>query len=717
MTRSWGYTGGPPILGGSETQTLVEGALFCVSAANGDVPGSGPYGLFFRDLRSLSRWELRIDGHSPEPLATYQHEASSATYVSRVPPKPGRGDSHLLVLRQRHLGAGMRDDLTIRNLGQETAGCVVTLLVDADFADLFEVKENRVVDHSDRVTALPAAAPSGLHFVYRWLGHSRDVHVTSDAISVAQGLLTFAVAIAPKQEWSTCLQVRFAVEDLPIEPGYPSEPRPDPAQSARRRQERIDRGLIVTTPHAPFDSAIRTGQRDLDALRISDPQHPGCDVIAAGAPWFMTVFGRDSLLTAWMALPLDPGLALGTLDTLARHQATATDPLSEEQPGRILHEMRFGAEAGLALGGKNVYYGTADATPLFVMLLGEAHNWGLAPEHLAALLPHADAALEWMTTQGDPDGDGFLEYQRATDQGLANQGWKDSFDGINFAGGALATPPIALCEVQAYAYGAYLARSTIASDTGDQKLAEHWSARAAALKRAFNDAFWLGDRGYYAVALDRDKRPVDALTSNIGHCLWTGIVDDDKAASVVAHLMSEQMFNGWGVRTLGATMGSYNPLSYHNGSVWPHDNAITAAGMMRYGFAKEAQQVTLALLDAGSTFGSRFPELWSGFDREEFPTPLPYPTSCSPQAWAAATPFLLLRALLGLHPRLPNHQLALSPQLPAQFLPLRIDNLRIGAMRIQISIDHDGMQVHGLPQSIQLCSDLTVTAPPEPGNT
>ncbi len=702
MTQAWGFSGEPPVLAGNHAaQTLVEGSLFCVSSSNGDIPEHGPYGLFFRDLRSVSRWELRVDGHSPEPLASYRHEPFSATYVSRVPPPRGRADSHLLVLRHRNLGDGMREDLVIRNLGQETAGCTVTMLMGADFADLFEVKENRVIPHPDRVTTAPATDSSGLHFAYRWLGNSRDVHVTSDVMPVrASGLLTFAVAIAPRHEWRTSLQVRFAVDGTPLPPSYPDGDETGGGQPARRRAAWIDRGPVITTPHAPLHDAIRTGHRDLGALRITDPEDPGHDVIAAGAPWFMTVFGRDSLLTGWMTLPLDPDLTLGTLKTLARHQGTRTDPLTEEQPGRILHEMRFGAEAGLALGGSSVYYGTADATPLFVMLLGEACNWGMAPEDLADLLPHADAALEWMVTLGDRDGDGFIEYQRATDQGLANQGWKDSFDGINFTSGMLASPPIALCEVQAYAYGAYLARSTIARDAGDLPLSEHWKAKAIALKQMFNEAFWLPDRGYYAVALDRDKRPVDALTSNIGHCLWTGIVDDDKAASVVAHLISEEMFSGWGIRTLATSMGAYNPLSYHNGSLWPHDNAITVAGMLRYGFVQEAQRVTLALLDAGVTFGARFPELWTGFDRNEFASPLPYPTSCSPQAWAAATPFLLLRALLGLNPQLPKHQIALSPQLPPAFLPLRIDNLRIGADRVAIEVDEHGCHIHGLPSTL-----------------
>jgi glycogen debranching enzyme len=702
MTQAWGYSGEPPVLGGGAAETLVEGSLFCVCTSNGDIPAQGSYGLFFRDLRSVSRWELRVDGHSPEPLASYRHEPFSATYVSRVPPQRGRADSHLLVLRHRNLGDGMREDLVIRNLGQETAGCAVTVLLEADFADLFEVKENRVVPHPDRVTTTSAADASGLHFAYRWLGIGRDVHVTSDTMPVrAAGLLTFAVAIAPRQEWRTCLQVRFAVDGISVPPTFPDGQDAGGGHPARRRAAWSDRSPLVTTPCASLDAVLRTGQRDLGALRISDPE-AGHDVIAAGAPWFMTVFGRDSLLTGWMALPLDPDLALGTLQTLARHQGTRTDPLTEEQPGRILHEMRFGAEAGLALGGGNVYYGTADATPLFVMLLGEACDWGLAPADLATLLPHADAALEWMVTLGDRDGDGFIEYQRATDQGLANQGWKDSFDGVNFASGELASAPIALCEVQAYAYGAFTARSTIARDAGEVPLAEHWASKAAALKRAFNEAFWLPDQGYYAVALDRAKRPVDALTSNIGHCLWTGIVEDDKAASVVAHLLSPEMFSGWGVRTLATSMGAYNPLSYHNGSVWPHDNAITVAGMMRYGFVQEAQQVTLALLEAAVTFGARFPELFTGFDREEFSAPLPYPTSCSPQAWAAATPFLVLRSLLGLHPRLPQHQLTLSPQLPAAFLPLTVDNLRMGEARIRIEVDNEGCRVQGLPSSLHL---------------
>ncbi|HVS68480.1 MAG TPA: glycogen debranching N-terminal domain-containing protein [Mycobacteriales bacterium] len=699
MTQSWSYTGAPPTVDvRALAQTLVEGSTFCLGTATGDIPTGGSHGLFFRDLRCLSRWELRVDGHPLEPVAAERHEPHAATYACRVPPRAGRADSHLLVLRHRYLGDGMREDVVIRNLGQETAGCTVTLLLEADFADLFAVKENRVVTHPDRITTLATADSGGIHYSYRWLGRSRDVHVTADAAPAhGPGLISFSVAVPPRGEWRTCLQVTFAIDGFAIDAAHPCGQPPELARPAQRGREWADRGPLIASAHPCLANAIHTGQRDLGALRIHDPEHPDCDVVAAGAPWFMTVFGRDSLLSAWMALPVDSDLTLGTLQTLARFQGSAEDPLTEEQPGRILHEMRFGVEAGLALGGGNIYYGSADATPLFVALLGEAHDWGLPAEHVMALLPHADACLDWIARYGDRDGDGFVEYRRATDRGLVNQGWKDSGDGINFANGQIPSAPIALCEVQAYVYAAYAARSRIAADTGDSVGAERWQHEADLLKRAFNEKFWLPDRGYYAVALDRDKRPVDALTSNIGHCLWTGIVDDDKSASVAQHLLSPDMFSGWGIRTLASSMGAYNPLSYHNGSVWPHDNAIAVAGLMRYGHVEEAQRVTLALLDAVAAFDFRMPELWCGFDRSEFGAPLPYPTSCSPQAWAAATPVFLLRSLLGLRVRLPDHQLVISPSLPSELLPLSVDRWSMGSTRVRIDVDETGSRVTGLP--------------------
>jgi glycogen debranching enzyme len=274
-----------------------------------------------------------------------------------------------------------------------------------------------------------------------------------------------------------------------------------------------------------------------------------------------------------------------------------------------------------------------------VSLFAETSRWGFAPETVSALLPHVDRALDWIREYGDKDGDGFVEYARLNDHGLINQGWKDSWDGINFADGTPAEPPIALCEVQAYVYSAYLGRSWIAYDAGDMDLAAEYRDRGTQLKKQFNQQFWLPDRGYYAIALDGAKRPVDACASNMGQCLLFGIVDEDKAPLVAERLMSPEMFSGWGVRTLGSDMGAYNPASYHNGSVWPHDNAIIAAGLLRYGFVEEAQRISSALFEAADYSDGRLPELFCGFSREQFDEPIPYPTACSPQAWAATTPF------------------------------------------------------------------------------
>jgi glycogen debranching enzyme len=456
----------------------------------------------------------------------------------------------------------------------------------------------------------------------------------------------------------------------------------------------------VRTSEPGLAAALTRSIEDLGALRIFDPAHPERATVAAGAPWFMAVFGRDSLLTAWMLMPLDVTLAIGTLQTLADHQGVRVDPTTEEEPGRILHEVRFGSATDFALGGRSIYYGTADATPLFVMLLAELSRWGGCTETVQALLPHADRALAWIDDFGDLDGDGFVEYQRKTDRGLVNQGWKDSWDGVNFATGAIAESPIALAEVQGYTYAAYRGRSYLARDVGDDAGFRYWTARADDLKRAFNETFWLRDKGWYALGLDRDKRPIDSLTSNIGHCLWTGIVDDDKAPLVADCLLSEDMFSGWGIRTLARSMGAYNPLSYHNGSVWPHDNAICAAGLMRYGFVHHAQRVITAVLDAAQHFDHRLPELFCGFGRDEFHQPIPYPTSCSPQAWAAAAPLLFLRSLLRFDPRLPDGQVHCAPQVPVDYLPLRVSGLRVGGARLAIDVRAPGdWSVSGLDGS------------------
>ncbi len=482
----------------------------------------------------------------------------------------------------------------------------------------------------------------------------------------------------------------------------PSPASPGGSRPAQRLADWRRQSPLVHASDARMASVFAASTEDLGSLRIFDPDHADRAVIAAGAPWFMTIFGRDSLLPSWMVLPLDPSLALGTMRTLASLQGTKVTPATEEEPGKILHEMRFGMQASLWLGGSSVYYGTVDATPLFVMLLGELRRWGLEREVVDELLPHADRALDWIVNYGDRDGDGFVEYGRSTELGLANQGRKDSFDGITFADATIAEPPIALAEVQGYVYAAYLAKSHFCTEREDADGAAYWAHKAQELKDAFNRVFWLPDREYFALGLDASKRPIDSLASNMGHCLWTGIVDAGKAAPVARHLTGPDMFSGFGIRTLAASCGAYNPMSYHNGSVWPHDNAICAAGLMRYGYVREAQQVAIGILEAAEYFGGRLPELFCGFGRDEFAQPVSYPTSCSPQAWASAAPFHLLRTLLRFDPSVPVGKLWCDPAIPARYLPLRIESMHVAGARVCVDVREDGWSLDGLGDVLSL---------------
>jgi len=692
----WNFAGESPPLGGpGATVTLVQGSAFCISAANGDIRAGTSDGLYFRDTRIVSTLALTVNGQAPDPLAGTATDPFSAAFVAR-------SGAHLLVRRDRYIGRGMREDLVITNFGDEGSYCAITYRIEADFADLFEVKEGKVtgtLEHSVE------RRDNGAVHLARRNGSRRGVRVqlSSESAGPLDSATTVEVIVAPRGEWRACLQITPIIEDEEVQPRYVCGQPVGRAAPAERLQKWRRESPVVTTAHQGLRSAVIRSVDDLGALRIFDPDYPERTVVAAGAPWFMTLFGRDSLLTSWMALIVDPDLALGVLQTLARFQGNDVDARNDEQPGRILHEMRFGDAASLSLGGGSVYYGTADATPLFVMLLGELRRWGLAHEVVDQLLPHADRAMAWIDEFGDADGDGFVEYHRASDRGLVHQGWKDSHDGIRFANGDLAHAPIALCEVQGYVYGAYLARAHFADELDDGATAQRYRTRAAELKEAFNRDFWLPDRGWFAMALDDHKRPVDALASNMGHCLWTGIVDEDKAAQVAAHLVGPDLFSGWGVRTLASSMCGFNPISYHNGSVWPHDNALIAAGLMRYGFVEEAQRIVMAMLDASATAAGRLPELFTGLGRDEFPTVVSYPTSCSPQAWAAASPLLFLRTLLRLEPWVPHGKVWVAPVVPAALGALRVEGIPLGGSRVSIDVDVDGAcTVEGLPPGVDV---------------
>src|SRR3954468_1683645 len=700
MAEPWTYAGEVPILGTVGTITLVEGSAFAISGRSGDMVPNLPQGFFFRDTRFLSRLELRVNGHAPEALEAEALDPFSATFALRTRPRPGRADSPLLVFRHRYVGRGVREDIVIRNCGDDPSYCSLELLFDTDFADLFHVKEGRV--ESDVTPAL-AAEDQSLVFRYQRGLTKRGVRISfSQSVQLAANLATLEIIVPPQESWTTCVQLAPIIDNEEIEPrhvcGQPVDHGTPRARLAKWRSQ----VPAVDTDYPHLKSIVTRSAEDLGALRIFDPDYPERAVVAAGAPWFMTLFGRDSLLTSWMALLVDPDLALGVLQTLARFQGSDVDPRTDEEPGKILHEMRFGGASSLSLGGGHVYYGTADATPLFVMLLGELRRWGLAPELVDSLLPHADRALEWIDQFGDRDGDGYVEYQRSSDRGLANQGWKDSWDGVRFQDGRLPRPPIALCEVQGYVYAAYLARAYFALEANDLDTHNKYRNKAIELKAAFNRDFWVDKNGWFAMGLDGEKNQIDALASNMGHCLWTGIIDTDKAPIVAERLMGPDMFGGGGIRTLSERAVGYNPMSYHCGSVWPHDNAIIAAGLMRYGFVDQALRVIMALFGAAEFQGYRLPELFSGLARDDVSFPVPYPSSCSPQAWAAASPLLCLRTILRLDPWLPHGKVWLNPVLPPEIEYLRVDRIPLGGRGVTVEVADGRTKVEGLPPEVEL---------------
>ena len=686
---------------GCDTVTLVEGATFCLSDRHGDMVAGGWHGLFFRDARVLSRWELRVDGQVAESLSVESSEAFAAQFILRRMPRAGLADSTLLVVRERLVADGLREIISLHNLGREPTVVSLELHADADFADLFSVKQGGAPLGGAQMTVLDGElmlAESTERV------HGLSVTASGDP-SVLPGSLRWRVVVAPGQCWQTEVVAQPTLADQKIRTRLRRGEQVAASAPVRKIEVWRDTATTVETGHQVLGAVLRQTEGDLGALLIHDDTGRGHSFVAAGAPWFMTLFGRDGLLTAWMALPLDVGLSIGTLQRLAAVQGRRVDLITEEEPGRIMHEIRRGPASADVLGGA-IYYGSVDATPLFVMLLAESWRWGADETVVRSLLPAADAALAWAENYGDRDGDGFIEYRRGTDRGLINQGWKDSSDGVNDAAGRTAEPPIALCEVQGYHYAALRARAELAEAFGDAATAAGLRDRADSLRGRFLDAFWLPEKGWYAIALDSSKRQVNALTSNVGHCLWTGIAIDEHAAVLVERLSGAEMNSGFGLRTLAATMGAYNPMSYHNGSVWPHDTAIAVAGLLRYrhvpGAVALAQRLATGLLDAAAAFGGRLPELYCGFPRSQFRSPVPYPTSCSPQAWASAAPLLLVRSFLGLDPHVPARRLAVAPHLPEAWGRIALTDLRLGSVTAYLEVEGQTVKTRGLPADWQL---------------
>jgi glycogen debranching enzyme len=653
-----------------DTISILDGSTFLVSDLRGDIDASPDqaHGFFFRDTRFLSRWKLTANGSPLDVLSTDENQYFMAQFFLVPPTGTVNENPTVSVIRKRAIGDGFHEDVTVLNHGAERLRFDLRLEAGSDFADLFEVKD--ALAKKGETSA--RAEGDTLVLRYRRDDFERDTRIrASKPAQVDERGLTFALELEPHSEWNTCIFVQ-PVTTSAKEIKYRHDDEEAKPNIGISLGEFLAAAPKLDTDWDPLDHIYERSLIDLAALRFETTLFPGQPMPAAGLPWFMTVFGRDSLITSFQALPFTPELAETTLRVLARYQGTKVDDFRDEEPGKILHEIRFGELTHFDERPHSPYYGTADATPLFLVLLDEYERWAADTELVHELEPNARAALQWMDEHGDRDGDGYVEYERRnTDTGLENQCWKDSWDSIRFADGTIAKGPIATCEIQGYVYDAKVRMARLAREVwDDDDLADRLEREAAELKERFNRDFWLSQRKCYALALDGKKRQVDSITSNVGHLLWSGIADEDKDEAVVEHLVGNALFSGWGVRTMAEGEGGYNPIRYHNGTVWPHDNSLIAHGLARYGFRDEAARVAFATLEAATFFRSRLPEVFAGYRRTRTSFPVEYPTASSPQAWATGTPLLLLRVLLGLEP-----DRSTDPVLPEQIHHIELSRL------------------------------------------
>jgi glycogen debranching enzyme len=649
-----------------ELVQILEGNTFVVSDDRGDIEASltDPTGLFSFDTRFLSRWVLTVNGQRLTPLSTDDLQY----FQTRFFLVPGTGtvyvDSKLSVIRQREVADGFHEELRVLNHENETVSLQIRIEAASDFADLFEVKDALKKKGRYHARALDGTLTLG----YQRETYARETRISSSAEAVVDEKgLSFDISVPPHGEWRTDL-------DVVVLAGSSDESAPSPVGVRERLRVRRDmaRGLekwIRRAPRLecdwePLESIYRRCLTDLAALRFSTLTMPGHSLPAAGLPWFMTIFGRDSIFTSLQTLPFTSELAATTLRALAERQGTRIDDFRDEDPGRILHEMRYGELTAFEERPHSPYYGAADATALYVVLLDEYERWTGDTKLVRDLEHAARAALNWIDDYADLQGNGYVSYQRRNEKtGLENQCWKDSWDSISYRNGDLPGFPRATCELQGYAYDAKVRGARLARQVWkDSALAERLEKEAADLKRRFNRDFWVEDGEYFAVALDTDGRRVDALTSNNGHLLWSGIVDKTKARALARHLLGPQLFSGWGVRTLAEGEARYNPIGYHVGTVWPFDNSFIAWGLRRYGYKEEAARIVAGILEAAEIFDGRLPEAFGGYQRTSTMYPVRYPTACSPQAWSTGAPLLLLRVALGLEPHGDN--LIVDPAMP-----------------------------------------------------
>src|SRR3990170_3332242 len=663
--------------------TILEGSTFCICDERGDIAVETS-GLFAFDTRFLSRLVLLIDGSRPLLLSSGRVEHFQAAFFLRNANVNGLPHDALSIARERFVGTGMQERIAVRNESMQRLEVELSLELAADFADIISVKlHDFALGDPAHAPALPPPAPAthdetrGTVLIEDPEGDLRTRVVLSSPGRIEGGVVAFDLQLEPHERWE------LSVEVLPVH-GPEQAAEIEAAEQLEQERETIGDVVAAWTLRVPkvrggWESIRRAFDRsiaDLAALRMRTGQYRR-PLFAAGMPWFMTVFGRDTAITSLQTLLLGPEIAVGALDALAELQAQAEDPAIDAEPGKIVHEVRHGRCAEMWF---PRYYGSIDATPLFLVLLSETWRWTDDATLANRLREPLLLALEWIDRYGDRDGDGFVEYSRRADHGLENPSWKDSGDSQRFHDGRFAEPPIAPVEVQGYVHDAKRGLAEIAREVWrDHELAERLDREADELRKRFDEAFWVEERGgFYALALDGKKRPVDARCSNMGHLLWSGIALPERVGPTVDQLLSEELWSGWGIRTMASDSAAYNPISYHNGTVWPHDSALAVWGLARHGYVAEARRVARALIEAAAHFDWSLPEVFAGYARDETPFPIAYPTAARPQAWAAGTPILLVRLLLGIEPDRARQRLVstVTDELPSWLDGLRIEGVR-----------------------------------------
>jgi glycogen debranching enzyme len=677
-------------LAASSRRTLKHGDSFAMLDEFGDVVEveHSPAGLFHFDTRFLSRLFFTLEGHRPLILSSTVQPDNLTLDVDLTNPDIFEGDRLLLAKDTFHVArakflweASCYELFTITSYAEKRTRLRLGLDFAADFADLFEIRGYPRSRRGAVVTE--QRAPAEIAFVYKSLdGVPRSTRISFDPAPVAleSGRAEFELELDPRERRTLSVVVNCLQGDAPAcTTRFHATMR-----RARRIRAREREALAkIESSNVTVNSILSRSTADLAMLMTHTPHGP---YPYAGVPWFSTVFGRDGILTAMEMLWFNPSTARGVLRFLAATQAKEEDPAADMEPGKIVHELRECELAHLGEVPFGRYYGSVDSTPLFVALAGLYWQRTQDLETLQAIWPNVLAGLEWIDRYGDRDGDGFVEYGRRRQSGLRNQGWKDSEDAVFHADGSIAPAPIALCEVQGYVYLARRTAALLAADLGERKLAAALEAQAGELRERFEAAFWREELGTYALALDGEKRPCDVRTSNAGQLLFTGICRPDRAARVVQQLFGRDFFSGWGVRTLSAREKRFNPTSYHNGSVWPHDNALIGLGLAHFGYGAEALTLSAALFDAAAHMHlRRLPELFCGFDRKRGKSPTLYPVACAPQAWAACTPFALLQACLGLEVDAASSTVILRrPCLPAFLDWLTVRDLRVGDSKLDL---------------------------------